>query len=453
MRWLWDSIAGRTILVLLTGVVLSLTVSQYLYQRGLEHEAQESSAIRLADRLMTLRQTISRFPQDQRDEVAHSFSGGAIDVHWSPEPLAVIRNDGKPPLERLRHLLMERIPGLDGTRLLIGADQEERSNSALDVHTRDHITLISLAMEDGTWLNLSLAQVATASSTSPSYLISTLLLTGAVGVLAVLMGRWLTQPLTLVAEGARQLFAGAQSVPVPEQGAREVRDLAQAFNEMQARITRLVGDRTDMLAAISHDLRTPLTRLRLRAEGLDDDSIKGSVIIDLDEMEAMLDATLAFLRGDRSEEEGQTMDVGAVLQSVASDCEDAGADVTLSCGSGLILIGRPLALKRAFTNLIQNAIRHGGSADITAHVTAEGITITIGDRGPGIAPDQLEAVFSPFVRGDGSRNRVSSSHGLGLTVARSLLQMHGGDVTLSNRPSGGLLATIVLPVVRLTPPC
>lgn len=444
MKWLWDTIAGRTILVLFTGIVLSLAISQYLYQRGLDYEAQESSTVRLADRLATLRQTIFRFPKDQRDEVAHSFSGGAFDVHWSPEPLAVTRNDGHLTFQRLRHLLAERIPGLAETDLLIGTSQNGLA-PAEDSHTRDHMTLISLTMGDGSWLNMSVAQVAQSSPAAPGYLVITALLAGAVGLLAVLMGQWLTKPLTHVAEGARQLFSGAQSVHVPERGTREVRDLAQAFNEMQARITRLVGDRTDMLAAISHDLRTPLTRLRLRAESLSEAGLKTSVISDLDEMEAMLDATLAFLRGDRSEEEAQTLDVGALLQSIVSDCEDAGADVTLSCRDGIILVGRPLALKRAFTNLIQNAIRHGGSADVSATTTAKDITITIADRGPGIPPDQLETVFSPFVRGDASRSRSTGGHGLGLTVTRSLLKMHGGDVTLSNRSTGGLLAKIVIP--------
>jgi len=441
MTWLWDTIAGRTMTVLIAGILLSLAIGQVLYQRGLQHEAQEASALRLADRLVTLRQTLSRFPEEQRDEIAHGFSGGAIDVHWSPEPLAVARNEIVAETASLRRILTERLPELTERQLLIGTNQGDAAS-----HTRDHISLISLAMPDGSWLNLSLAQVAASSLTSPSYLATSLLLIVAIGVLAALMGRWLTKPLTRVAEGARQMFAGAQNIDVPQEGTREVRELAVAFNEMQARIKRLVSDRTDMLAAISHDLRTPLTRLRLRAESLPDDATKASVITDLNEMEGMLDATLAFLRGDRSEEETQSLDVGAILQSIASDCEDAGADVNLTCGPGLVLVGRPLALKRAFMNLIQNAIRHGGSAEIVATASDRALAITIADHGPGLAASELETVFSPFVRGSPSRGRQSGGHGLGLTVARSLLRLHGGDVTLSNRPTGGLVASVSLPV-------
>lgn len=446
MTLLWDTIAGRTVTVLVAGILLSLALGQVLYHRGLQHEAQEASALRLADRLVTLRQTLARFPAEQRDEVAHSFSGGAIDVHWSPEPLAVTRNENVAETASLRRILTDRLPDLAEAQLLIGTNQADATP-----HTRDHISLISLALPDGSWVNLSLAQVAANSLTSPSYLATAFLLIFAIGLLAALMGRWLTKPLTRVAEGARQMFAGGQNIDVPEKGTREVRELAIAFNEMQARIKRLVSDRTDMLAAISHDLRTPLTRLRLRAESLSDDPTRGSVIADLDEMESMLDATLAFLRGDRSDEESQTLDVGTILQSIASDCEDAGANITLTCGDGLVLVGRPLGLKRAFTNLIQNAIRHGGSAQIKAGRSGQALTITIADRGPGIAPSELESVFSPFVRGDGSRSRQSGGHGLGLTVARSLLRMHGGDVTLSNRPTGGLLATVLLPFHNATP--
>jgi signal transduction histidine kinase len=181
---------------------------------------------------------------------------------------------------------------------------------------------------------------------------------------------------------------------------------------MQARIMRLVRDRTDMLAAISHDLRTPLTRLRLRAESLPDAAVKTSIVADLDEMESMPDATLAFLRGDRSDEEAQLLDIGAILQSIVSDCEDAGAEVNFESRGPLVMTGRRIGLKRAFANLVQNAIRYGGSAEITVDGLARSLVVTIADRGPGIPEAQLEAVFSPFVRGGASR-----SSGIGGTVS------------------------------------
>jgi two-component system OmpR family sensor kinase len=454
MTWLWDTIAGRTILVLVSGILLSLAVSQVLYQRGLAREMQEASAARLADRLMDLRRTIARFPLAQRDEVAHSYSGGAIDVHWSEEPLAIARGDLDTAAVRLRQILQTRIDGLSADRLLIGVSQAGGDEAGDDptvrragaTHSRDHITLISLALDDGSWVNMSVAQVSGGSAAPPSYISTTLLLLVAAGLLAALMGRWLTTPLTRVAEGARQMFAGVQHIRVPEDGTREVRELAVAFNEMQARIKRLVDDRTDMLAAISHDLRTPLTRLRLRAEAMGDDAATGSITADLDEMEAMLDATLAFLRGDKSDEDVQALDAGAILQTIASDCEDAGCGVTLRCAGRLVVIGRHLALKRAFTNLIQNAIRHGGCAEIEAAAAGQRLTVLISDTGPGIAPDQLDAVFAPFVRGDAARSAAGAGHGLGLTVARSLIRLHGGDVTLANRPAGGLVATVTLPL-------
>lgn len=445
--WLLDTIAGRTILVLATGTLFSLAVTQFIYQRVLQNEVQEAISARLADRVMTVRQTLTRFPEDKRDEVAHSFSGGAIDVHWSPMPLAIPTGNTDPSLQRLRQLITERIPEATESGLRIGT-----SRSAGDsTHPPDHLILVSLALNDGTWLNLSVAQVATASVTSPSFVFTAILLAIVVSGLAALMGRWLTQPLTRVAEGARQMFSGAQTIKVSENGTREVRALAVAFNEMQARIKLLIDDRTGMLAAISHDLRTPLTRLRLRAESILDANTKDSIEADLDEMEAMLDATLAFLRGDNSDEEVQSFDLGAVLQSIVNDCEDAGALVTLESHDELVMSGRPLAIKRALTNLIQNAIRHGGSADILAKREIDSISIYVTDSGPGIPYDQLEEVFAPFRRGDTARNLQTGGHGLGLTVSRSLVRGHGGDVTLANRPEGGLRATVTLPTAQSQP--
>lgn len=451
MSWLWDTIAGRTILILVVGLSFSLAVSQFFYQRGLERELRESNAVRLADRLIVLRQTLTRVPHGERDDTAHTLSGGPIELHWSPEPLAIAGGRLDAIAERLREVVLERATDLSDKGLVIGTSQiggeETHPGKA---HGTDHITLISMALPDGSWLNMSLAQVAQTSIGSPSFLATALLLAAAIVILAALMGRWLTRPLLGLADGARQLFAGAQHIQVPEQGTREVRDLAVAFNEMQARIARLIGDRTDMLAAISHDLRTPLTRLRLRAERIGDRKTQAEIEADLDEMDGMLDATLAFLRGDKSDEDVQPVDVVAILQTIVSDFEDAGEAVSLQTSRRVVVEGRRLSLKRALTNLVQNAIKHAGSAEIAVSESSGVASITIADRGPGIALDQMENVFSPFTRLDPARGKQSGGYGLGLTVARSLIRMHGGDVRLFNRPSGGLEAQVSLPVANAT---
>ena len=297
---------------------------------------------------------------------------------------------------------------------------------------------------------MSLVQVSSSSLASPSFIGSLLMLATAASLLAYLMSLWLTRPLRNVADAARTIFAGAQDVTIRETGTREVRDLVTAFNDLQDRIKRLVSDRTNMLAAMSHDLRTPLTRLRLRVETLGGaDATSIAIIRDIDEMEGMLDATLAFIRGNASEEEVQQIDLSAALQTIANDFEDAGETVSLNVAGQLTIFARPQTLKRAMTNLIQNAIKYAGSARVAAIREQSGVRIVVSDDGPGIPDDQLETVFDPFVRLDGSRNSSLGGHGLGLSIARIAIRLHGGDITLQNRLDGGLDAVVLLPVVGL----
>lgn len=445
MTWLWDTIAGRTLLVLVAGLALSLGIGQYLYHKGLERELREGNAARLAERLIVLSQTITRVPREQRDEAAHALSGGPIDMHWSAEPLAVSSVNLDPTALRLRDVLREKLPALGERGLLVGTSQGADAPHPGHSHGIDHVTLVSMRVPDGSWVTMSVAQVAQTSIAAPSFLSTAILLALCIAALAALMGRWLTQPLTKVAASARALYAGAQNAPVAEAGTREVRDLAAAFNDMQARIKRLIDDRTNMLAAISHDLRTPLTRLRLRAESLGDETVRASVTRDLNDMEGMLDATLAFLRGDQSDEDVQVLDVSAILQTVVNDCEDAGGKVQLTSTGDLVARGRSLGLKRAFTNLIQNAVRYGDSAQVSANAEADLILVSIEDRGPGIPAEHLESVFTPFKRLDPARGDGQPGYGLGLTIARSLIRLHGGEIALSNRGEGGLRALVTLP--------
>jgi two-component system OmpR family sensor kinase len=443
MRWMWDTIAGRTIVVLVAGLAISLGLSQYLYQRSMERELREGNTSRLADRLIVLRETLMRLPEAERDEAAHALSGGPLQLHWSPEALSVAGGTPDPTSVRIREILFQRLPGLEEQQLVIGSSPD--ANATPGGHRTDHLTLISLALTDGTWLNMSLAQVREPGLASPSFIGTLLLLSLAVGLLSYLMSLWLTRPLSDVAGGARRIFAGAQDVTLVETGTREVRDLVAAFNDLQDRIKRLVGDRTNMLAAVSHDLRTPLTRLRLRVEGLGTQEPKGSIIRDISEMEAMLDATLAFIRGDASEEPVEQIDLAAMLQTIANDFEDAGQLLDLAPVDNLVITARPQTLKRAIINLVQNALKHGGSARIDALKDDRNVRITITDNGLGIPEDELEAVFAPFTRLDQSRNSTSGGHGLGLTIARMAIRLHGGDVTLANRAEGGLVATMSLP--------
>jgi signal transduction histidine kinase len=222
---------------------------------------------------------------------------------------------------------------------------------------------------------------------------------------------------------------------------------ASAFNRMQARIKRLLEDRTQTLAAVSHDLKTPITRLRLRAQFVADQDLRRTIESDLDEMEAMIQSTLDFLRGDATGEEVRTVDIATILETVCDHLIDAGHDIVLLEACYAPLPCRALAIKRAFGNLIENALKYGHRARVSIARHADKYVITIADDGPGIPPAEFERVFDPFYRLDVSRSRETGGTGLGLTVARSTILAHGGEVGLANRDSGGLCVTVNLPAL------
>lgn len=447
MTWLRDTIAGRTIIVLVLGLGSIVALAQYLYQTSIEREVTTRNAEGIAERLIFMGGSITTLDPERRDDAAHRMSGGPLELHWGREPLATAGGRLDATATMLRDRLVSRSPVLADRGLIVGTSRPEDAHhdSAKPVDN-SHVTLISMPLSDGSWLNVTLVRVDAARVAVPSVLLTLLLAALGVVVVSVLMGRWLTQPLERLESGARSLFQTSNDEPLPDGGTREVRTLAAAINDLQQRIRRMVDDRTQMLAAISHDLRTPLTRLRLRAGRLTDSDLRKGIEADLEEMEQMIDATLAFLRDDTRTEESGQVDVAAILQTLADDAADAGHDVSIKLSGPLIVSGRHLALKRALGNLLQNAIKHGGSARVTAVSDGGTLQISIEDDGPGIPSDQLEAVFEPFYRLDPSRGRKTGGHGLGLTVARLILRAHGGDVVLVNRSPHGLAVYVSLPV-------
>ena len=442
MTYLTDTIAGRAILVLVLGLGATFFLAQYLYQAASERELLQSNASRVAERILVLANTITSVEAPQRDDAAHRLSGGPLELHWSEQPMSIRGGNLDPSAALLRDLLLERAPHLDERGLIVGTSNALGDQPALAQHT----TLISLSLDDNSWLNVTLAKVQPTQITAPSFLISTLVGTLGIITLAVLLSRWLTRPLERLANDSRALFIGGEGGHgVVESGTQEVRTLAAAINEMHRRIERLITDRTQMLAAISHDLRTPLTRLRLRANAVTDTASREAFERDIREMEAMIDATLVFLRENAEQEPLQPVDLAAILQTIADDATDAGQAISINTPRSVVVKGRHLALKRALSNVIDNALKHGTSADITVQQTPSEVLVTIADNGPGIPQDKLETVFAPFSRLDDSRDPSKGGYGLGLTVARSIARSHGGDISIANRDEGGLEVTFRLP--------
>lgn len=256
--------------------------------------------------------------------------------------------------------------------------------------------------------------------------------------------RLLSRPIRRLAEAAEQLAEDLDSPPMAETGPRETRLAARAFNRMQQRIRGQVQQRTRMLAAVSHDLRTPLARLKLRLEQIPDQPLRERMDHDLGEMIAMFDATLRYLHEQRDSETPQRLDLQALVESMAEDAQEHDADVSVrgQCGP---LMAQPLALRSCVGNLLGNALRYAGHAEIALCDSREAVEIRVIDHGPGIDKAQHEAVFEAFFRLEGSRNRSSGGVGLGLTIAREAARRQGGDITLEETPGGGLTAILRLP--------
>ncbi|AZD47191.1 sensor histidine kinase [Pseudomonas chlororaphis] len=254
----------------------------------------------------------------------------------------------------------------------------------------------------------------------------------------------LTRPIQRLSDAAERLSEDLDSPPLDESGPREARQAAHTFNLMQRRIQEQVKQRGRMLGAVSHDLRTPLSRLKLRLEQIEDSKLQGQMRQDLDDMISMLDATLSYLHEQRTSEAQQWMDVQALVESLCENAQDQGADVQTS-GHCAPLQVQPMALRSCLNNLLDNALRYAGHARISLQDSREQVLIRVIDHGPGIAEDQREAVFEPFYRLEGSRNRNSGGVGLGMTIAREAAERLGGQLHLEETPGGGLTTVVRLP--------
>jgi two-component system OmpR family sensor kinase len=263
--------------------------------------------------------------------------------------------------------------------------------------------------------------------------------------LAYLFARGLAKPMTLFAEAAERFGRDPRAPPMAIKGSSEIVMAASAFNEMQSRLQRYVDDRTSMVAAIAHDLRTPLTRLRFRVEAAPEDS-QAKMNADIDQMEAMIAATLTFVRDASGDPQRTRLELSSLLESVVDDMAETGADVTVNKAEKVVIDADSLALRRLLTNLIENAVKYGARARCTLSVHDRQAEIDIEDDGPGVPALELNRVFDPFYRREPSRSRQTGGIGLGLSVARSIARAHGGDVALVNRPQGGLKAKVTLPV-------
>ncbi|MEJ1160595.1 ATP-binding protein [Prosthecomicrobium sp. N25] len=361
---------------------------------------------------------------------------GAGDPQVSIEPVGASRNpcEGLGPVRR-------RPPGDEAS----GAARPPAEPPGVPGRARVAAVALSVPLGDGRGLTVRTTVDVPARwtwATFLSFVLSSLAVAGVVVVAVAVQ----TRSLRTLADASDRLGRGEAVAPLDPRGPREVQAAIEAFNTMQARLGQFLQDRLRLLAGISHDLRTPLTTLRLKAEFVEDEAVRDDLVKTIEELAAICEATLAFTRAEAAAEETQTIDMASLLAEVVEPFRLAGAPVSLDAPGPAPLACRPVALRRALRNLVDNALRYGKTARIRLERAPDGaVSVTVEDDGPGLPEDRIEDAFQPFVRLDASRNPETGGIGLGLAIARSIVRAHGGSLTLANRPAGGLAAVVRLP--------
>lgn len=488
---LWpDTLVGRTVAVVLLGVLVSNVIGIGIFSDERSTLVSSNRGRLIAERVALAERLVEQTEPQNRKQVLRRLSRAPVRFAWSRKPwvtedesdwrlrsdrsaiaseldlgsdqrlyLAVRtlgqmqqrfdlqlrrphrRSDRGGPPDDLRPAPDGPRPPPDGPRPPPGGAPPDRRGPPPDLP----LLVGSLSLTDGSWLNFGTVFVNVRPFWTTQFFIVVLVVMGIALAVSVWAVRRASRPLTVLAGAAERLGLDVDAPALSEQGPREVRAASRAFNTMQRRLQRFVHDRTQMLAAISHDLRTPITRMRLRAELVEDEDQRARMLVDLEEMEEMIAATLAFARDDPARERTQPLDLAALLQAVCDDAADAGGDAVYNGPTHLAFTGRVTALKRAFANLVDNALKYGHRARVSATANGRMITVAVDDDGPGVAEADRERVFEPFARVERSRSRETGGTGLGLAVVRAAIRAHGGDVTLANRPEGGLRATVMLP--------
>ena len=469
MRLLPPSLFGRLLLFLTGGLVLAQLLSAAILLQDRDQALYHAIGDHVAQRIAAIVALLDTLSDDERQRLANALdlppTRIRLDLPWQAElepderyhttlfrtlmnrqlgpdrPFQVEINDDlpPPPVERPRRFAPDQPPPRrDGT------DRPPRwRNQPMMLGLRNFI--VQIRLHDGATVTFEQVLPEEVLAWPMRLLLILLVLLVSVAMLASLAVRALTRPLAVLAEAAGELGRDIRRPPLDEAGPLEVRRAARAFNTMQERLIRYIEDRDHILAAVSHDLKTPITRLRLRTELLDDSPLREKFQADLDDMQRMAQASLDFLRGGEDREPIVPLNLNALLESLQEDAEDAGHEVCITGAARQPLRCRPLALKQCLTNLLDNALNYGQRAEIAVTDTPARLTLIVRDHGPGIPAAELERVFAPFYRLEHSRSRDTGGTGLGLSIARNIARAHGGELTLHNHPQSGLEAVLELP--------
>jgi signal transduction histidine kinase len=452
------SLFGQTLLVLIAGLIVSHIVGSWIYTADREQAVRAVGGFATAQRIANLMRLVEETPRDSRPRIVAALSDQSFRVALSAEaPSITVADQDAPVAEAIRDFLVDRLSL--GSRVPRVSASSAQGPPFGPWHMMGHGPMmrgfgdfggfrdlrVAIPLTDGQWLSFATALPGGGPAFSVQFMLSMGIMAIIILAVSVWAVRRVTAPLSSLAMAAERLGRDVKAPPLPETGTTETRQAARAFNDMQTRLRGLIENRTRLLAAISHDLRTPLTLLRLRTEAVENSQERDKMLSTIGEMDSLIGATLQLARDESVSEPRRKTDLTSLLQSIVDDMNDAGVPVRMQAAQPVFCECQPAALKRAIRNLLDNAVKYGKTGTVNVRTTPRTNEIDIDDEGPGLPEAELSRVLEPFYRVEQSRSRETGGVGLGLAIAHSIIQAHGGTLVLSNRPTGGLRATINLP--------
>ncbi|MGH2419988.1 HAMP domain-containing protein [Pseudomonas sp. C 49-2] len=438
MRRPRDTVARWIALTILIAMLTALAFNALFVQMAGVWARPPLTEIGLLERIAVVVRVVEASDPSQRSRLAQAVGDEAFRVTWAGQRQAL----GLPVLADPDFHSGEQV----FKHLLQGPPRPMEAYEPSDWPGGNGRYALLVQLADRSWLMFSAPSRSWGLDDGARSLIVVLLVLISTALVTLVATRRLARPLQHFTQGARRFGADFRAPPIEPVGPHEIRQAILAFNSMQAQLRHFIQDRTQMLAAISHDLRAPLTRLRLRGEFIEDVDQQQKLFRDVDEMQAMINTALEFFRDDARLEQATQLDLAELLQTLIDDYRDQAIDLTFRGPPRLVYFGRPLGLKRVMTNLMDNAIHYGTAPEIELQQKNGEVVVRVLDRGPGIPVEHREQVFLPFYRLEGSRNKSTGGVGLGLSTARAIVLEHGGTLTLAERQGGGLEAVVVLPV-------
>lgn len=470
-RLIPSTLFGQTVAILLAGLVVSALLGMVILAFNQAAVIRNLGAFAATQRIVNLVRLIDNAPPDWRGRLAAAASDETLLVTVSTNRPSWATDEASGPGARtVREFLTEQLPAALAKTLhvavaapphevaaqrtmmtmMVAGMPSMRGMPMMDgigmrgmVAWRQMRTAVRLA--DGSWVAFAVALPPGGFNLSWPFLVALLAMTAIVIPASIWAVRRVTAPLRTLVHAAERLGRDVAAPSLAEVGSLETRQAAHAFNLMQTRVRQLVETRTRMLAALSHDLRTSLTLLRLRVEETPDSAERGRMLATIEAMNEMIDGTLRFARDDTAAEPRRSVDLTALLAAIVADLADAGLKVTMNPAAPAVVTCRPAALRRALANLLDNAVKYAGSAEVAIATDEHSVTVTIDDNGPGIPEAELSNIFEPFYRLEQSRNRETGGSGLGLAITLAIIEANGGTIRLANRAGGGLSAQVILP--------